>query len=463
MDLGREVCEKALSMGAELAVVRLQERLYELVVFDNGSLRSLSVSRVTGVGVKALVGGGVGYGYTSILTREGIGSAVRDALSLARAASRYRRPVGYAAARPLKGRFAVSARVDPLGVDLGEKVSLVKELNMSSLRRDRVVSAVTRYGYELDRRIVVTSEGVEVESEVRLVGISHTSVAREGGSTEKVYDQRTFVGGYELVRSFDWAGFVEEVDRLAVSACRARTPPPGTYVAVVDNELVGLMFHEVLGHAAEGDTVASRASALYGMLGREAGSRLVTVVDDGLVDGGYPVPYDDEGVRKTRTDIIRDGALVGYLSSRSVSEELGVEPSGNARAQDVTHDVLVRQTNLYVAPGDASLEEVFDGIRYGIYLKGRGATGGEVDPATGTFTLSVGPSYVIRDGEPRELVRGVVVGGNILEVLRNVEEVGRDLLVRTSVFGGCGKDGQTVRVGDGGPHIRVRGVVVGGM
>jgi TldD protein len=69
---------------------------------------------------------------------------------------------------------------------------------------------------------------------------------------------------------------------------------------------------------------------------------------------------------------------------------------------------------------------------------------------------------MIRRGEPAELVRGVVVSGNILETLMNVELVARDLMITTSVFGGCGKDGQMVRVGDGGPHIRVSRIVVGG-
>jgi len=49
-----------------------------------------------------------------------------------------------------------------------------------------------------------------------------------------------------------------------------------------------------------------------------------------------------------------------------------------------------------------------------------------------------------------------------LETLKSVEAVGKDLRIRTSVFGGCGKNGQLVRVGDGGPHIMVREIIVGG-
>jgi len=51
-----------------------------------------------------------------------------------------------------------------------------------------------------------------------------------------------------------------------------------------------------------------------------------------------------------------------------------------------------------------------------------------------------------------------MLSGLILETLRNVDAVGKDLVVRTSVFGGCGKSGQTVRVGDGGPQCTCKGI-----
>lgn len=122
----------------------------------------------------------------------------------------------------------------------------------------------------------------------------------------------------------------------------------------------------------------------------------------------------------------------------------------------------MRQTNFFMLPGDARVEELFEGVSEGVYLRGRSAMGGQVDPAVGTFTFSIGPSYMVRGGEPAELVRGVAVSGNILETLMNVELVAKDLLVIPSVFGGCGKYGQVVRVGFGGPHVRVSKIIVGG-
>jgi len=113
-------------------------------------------------------------------------------------------------------------------------------------------------------------------------------------------------------------------------------------------------------------------------------------------------------------------------------------------------------------PGDAKPEELFEDVKHGVYIRGRGALGGEVNPAMGTFTFIAGPSYMIENGEVKGMVRGVMLSGMILETLKNVDMVANDLKVRTSVFGGCGKGGQMVRVGDGGPHVRVSRITIGG-
>ncbi len=102
-------------------------------------------------------------------------------------------------------------------------------------------------------------------------------------------------------------------------------------------------------------------------------------------------------------------------------------------------------------------------MKEGIYVTEKGSRGGEVNPVVGTFTFSGGFSRMIKDGELAEPVRGVSISGMILDVLNSVDGVGKEVVINTSVFGGCGKEGQTVRVGHGGPAIRVRRITIGGM
>jgi len=160
--------------------------------------------------------------------------------------------------------------------------------------------------------------------------------------------------------------------------------------------------------------------------------------------------------------VVEDGVLKGFLHDILSASKSGMKPTGNGRAQDFENIPIVRQTNYFMLPGDYDFIELLEDIDYGIYVSGKGATGGQVDVGMGTFTFSVGPSKIIRGGRLAETVRGVVISGLILDTLKTIDAVGKDLAIRTNVFGGCGKMGQTVRVGFGGPHVRVKKMTVGG-
>ena len=461
LDLAKEVLELALRKGAESAIVRLQRTVSETITFENGALRQYSTSVSMGLGIRVRVGGVYGYAYTTSFDRESIERAIERALAMARSGRR-RISMAERVGSVARLRYRTEIRVDPFQVDPDKKVALVRELNRDSMKIPEIKSAVTRFGARMDHRIVVNSEGAEAESIVYIVGLGHVAVAKTGEIAERVGDSESAVAGYEFIESRDWRAMVSEINELAIRASQAKTPTPGTYRAVIDNKLIGLLIHEAFGHASEGDEVMNHVSVLEGKLGTRVASELVTVIDDGMVEGGYPVPFDDEGSIKSRTVVVDHGILKSYLTGRREAAALGMEVTGNARAADYSYDTLVRQTNYFVAPGDWDPEEMIRDMREGMYLRGRGARGGQVEPSIGTFTFSIGPSYIVRNGEPVELVRGVNVSGNILETLAQVDAVGKDLKIETSVFGYCGKFGQAVPVGDGGPHIRVQRIVVGG-
>jgi TldD protein len=295
-----------------------------------------------------------------------------------------------------------------------------------------------------------------------MIGVSLILAAHVEGVYETLHDQESIVGGWEFIKSINWDEWTLERSKLVVETARSQYVKPGKYDIILDNDMVGLLLHEAFGHATEGDLVMSGSSVLRGRIGEKIASDLVTVVDNGVIEGGAFVPYDDEGTPKRKIYTVKNGVLTNYLHSLSTALMLNSEPTGNARVMGFEHPLLVRQTNTYMEPGDWSVEELIRDTKRGLYIKGKGARGGEVNTLTGAFTFTSGPSYIIENGEPTKLVKGVMLSGLILETLRNVDAVARDLVVRTSVFGGCGKSGQTVRVGDGGPHVRVRGFTIGG-
>ncbi len=461
-DLLLKSVQTALDLGASYADARFQTYDYELVRVENKRLKSYSSRTQSGIGIRVLINGAWGSSSVSLFSKEALDEAVRSAVKMAKAAKRMVKEVKLAEFKAVQAKAKSEYKLNPLDIPPEEKVSLALDANKFAWVRDEVKNADTRLGLSVDKRLFISSEGARVEIETVLTGLSHGSVAKANGIMEGVFHQESRVSGFEFVQRFDWGEFVKDLSNLAVEAAKAKVPPPGTYPVVVDPELVGLLLHEAFGHASEGDLVASGESVLVGKVGERVASELVTVVDEGIVNGGYYHPFDDEGVPKIKTTVVDEGVLKGYLHSRETAAKFGVNPTGNGRAQDFENSPIVRQTNYYVKPGDHSFDELLEGIDHGFYIKGKGSTGGQVDVGVGTFTFNVGPSYVIKNGRLEGLVRGVVISGMILETLKGVDAIGKDLEIHTSVFGGCGKNAQMVRVGDGGPHMRVLKMVIGG-
>lgn len=453
---------KAQEQGASYVDARIQSYDYELIVYDNGALKEHSYNTRVGIGFRVIYQGAVAYGSTTSLSKDSILQAIDRTLKMAKALSlNVEEKVSLADYKTVVAKARSHYALDPFTVGR-EKIEIVEQVNKAGMRFSNIVSAVTRLGLQRDRRIVLTSDGNHVDVEVVLTGLSHTSVARGEKGLESVSDYDSRVSGFEFIRSTDWEEMAREVSRLAIVASNAGVPKGGEYTVVLDPRMVGLLLHEAFGHASEGDLVVAGSSILEGRLGEKVASDIVTIYDDGKVDGGYYVPYDDEGVEKTTVKIVENGVLKSYITDRASAKRLNHPPTGNGRVMSYSDPIIVRQTNYYMEPKDYGFEELIEDIDHGIYATAKGSKGGQVDPGMGTFTFSAGVSWLIENGKLSKPLRGVNLSGQILDILSRVDAIGRDFEVETSVFGGCGKSGQMVRVGTGGPHVRVRGMIVGG-
>lgn len=452
--------KQALLKGVSYADARFQSIDSEQVTVDEGSLRTYSSRRFSGVGVRVALGKRIGFAATSDLTSKGLLQAVDNALASAKPL--VERKKGFEQVEVNTEKAVLPVKKDPFAVPPEEKVSLTLDANKSAKTSEDIRNVLTTLGMERDFRWFISTEGADVTVDNTAVGLTHASSAKVKGVMERVSDARCWCAGYEFIEAQNWNTFTEELSSLAIESAGSKTPPPGTYPVVVPPSVIGLVLHEAFGHASEGDFVYTGESVLYGKLGARLASDLVTIVDQGVVEGGRFLPFDDEGIKKQKTMILDHGVMSGYIHDRNSSSQFGVSSTGNGRAQDFENAPVVRQTNYCLEPRNHGFEEMLEGIDYGIYLGGIGGGGGQVSVGTGTFTFRVGPSRVIRKGELAETVRGVVISGLVLETLKTIDAVGKDFQVNTSVFGGCGKKNQTARCGMGGPHVRVRQMTIGG-
>jgi TldD protein len=190
-------------------------------------------------------------------------------------------------------------------------------------------------------------------------------------------------------------------------------------------------------------------------MGKKIGSELVSIIDDPSADAFGSYAYDDEGVEAKKTVILEKGVLKSYINSRETAHRTSSQPNGHARSCGYDSVPIVRMSNTFMQKGKHSHDEVFD-VKKGIYIKGM--KGGSVDIFSGGFMFKAEEAYEIKNGELGKVMRDAAISGNVLKTLRDVEAVGKDF--GTSV-GMCGKGGQDVPVSDGGPHIRVKNLMVG--
>jgi len=455
-----KILDKAVKDKVSYANVRFQSYDSELITVENRALESYTSRKFCGLGVQVSIKGAVGYASTSDLTKKNLDKILNEAIKAARAVKGKKKEAAKSEVNKIKIKSPL--KINPVNVSPEEKVSLVLDANKSAWLNDKIKSATTRLGFFNDSRFFISSEGAETSVETTMGGLMHATVAKVNGVMEWVPYSESMCSGFEFLKSKDWNTFTADISKLAIEAVNSKTAPPGTYPVVVDPQTVGLLLHEAFGHASEGDLVATGESVLSHKLGAKLASEQVTIIDEGIVEGGYFYPFDDEGTEKKKTIIVENGVLKNYIHDRISALQFDAKPTGNGRAQNFENLPIVRQTNYYMQPGDGEFEELIEDIDFGVYVKGKGATGGQVEVGMGTFTFGVGPSKIIKNGRLTETVRGVVISGLILETLKTIDAVGKDFEIRTSVFGGCGKSNQSVIVGFGGPHMRVRKMTVGG-
>jgi len=443
-----ELAEKlAGRYGIPYYEIRLMRISSTRLSMENGQLEELSQNSEVGIGVRAFNGA---WGFSSA---NDLGRAERAIETAFKIAKLSRGNARIHLGDPVRDEAEIKAGEPFTEIDVSDKIALLREI-------DRLLGDVTRsvsYADSLVEMSYFNSLGSEIRTRVPRIMLRFSVTVRENGNMQTYWKSFGGTAGWEMVERIDLPHWTSLVREKALKLLHAASPPSGEFDIIMDPELTGVFIHEALGHAVEADLVKNGDSILAGKLGERIATEELTVVDDPTLPGRFgSYIYDDEGIKAKRVELVKDGVLVSYLNDRETAEYFGLEPNGHGRAQSYAHQPLVRMGNTYVEGGEWSFEEMLEEVRYGLYMVGD--KGGQVDTAGGTFTFGAKEGYVIENGEIGEMVRDVSLSGKILDVLRSIRAVGKD--VKIEFPGYCGK-GQSVPVDDGGPHLLTRALVGG--
>jgi predicted Zn-dependent protease len=444
---------------ADYTEIRVERTWSSAVTFRGRRLETATVSEDQGGFVRAL-DRGCGWGIASFTSLDELPAMVARAHELSRAI-RLDRPIRLAETTPQVADTALDLDGDVRGISLGEKKTLIEAYNGAMLAvSDAVVDTQAIYRDEVSEVWYVNSEGTALAQVRPEVTVSGTAIARRDGTIEKGLESIGLRKGWRSVHGLEERFRV--VARRAVDLLDAPRVQGGAYPVILDNELAGVFVHEAFGHLSEADFVYENPQAREMMtLGRRFGKPVLNVGDNGAAKGlRGTLPFDDEGTPTQDTPLITDGILVGRLHSRETAAALGERPTGNARAISFRHPPIVRMTNTYIAPGrkDTALGDLIKDVKLGVYACG--AFGGQTMLENFSFTAAWG--HMIRDGHIAEMVKDVVLAGNLFQTLDRIDHIAGDF-TWNQMGGGCGKGGQfPLSVTEGAPHVRIEEILVGG-
>ena len=439
---------------ADYTEIRLEERESTRVVYRGQDLETASAVIDRGGIVRCLVKDG-GWGVATFNDLSDLPHRVQQAYEGARAIQG--EPVELAPTPVSEDTISVELSRDFRGISMEEKRALAEEYNQILLGFDpRIIDTQTAYVDTFSRVTFANSEGTLIEEERPNVTTFFMAVARENGNVQRAFDGVSKVAGYEVVVGHH--AMAETVARRAVDLLSAPRVKGGRYTVICNPRLAGTFAHEAFGHLSEADFVYANPQAQEMMvLGRRFGKDILTIVDDGSLPGlRGSHKYDDEGTPTRRNELVKNGVLVGRLHSRETAAKLGEQPTGNARATGYRYPPIVRMTNTFIEQGKTSFEDMIRDIDLGVYACN--AFGGQT--ALENFSFSSAYAYMIRDGQIAEMVRDVILAGNLFTTLESIDAVGDDL--EFEELGSCGKGQGGLPVSTGSPHIRIRDVVIGG-
>jgi TldD protein len=443
--------------GADDGELFMEFRQSEALGFDDGRLKTASFDTNQGFGLRCVAGESTGYAHASDLSEAALKRA-SEAVTAVKTGH-----TGVSAEGPARTNTHLYTDENPLGAQsFEEKVKLLAEIDAYARAKDaRVQQVSASLAGEWQAVEIIRADGSSLRDVRPLVRLNVAIVAGDGDRQESGSFGVGGRMGYEtFIDPMKWRAQVDEALRQALVNLESVPAPAGEMDVVLGPGWPGILLHEAIGHGLEGDFNRKKTSAFAGLLGSRVAAPGITVVDDGtLADRRGSLTIDDEGTPTSRTVLIEDGILKGYMQDRLNARLMGMAATGNGRRESYAHQPMPRMTNTYMLSGHHEPDEILSSVKKGLYAVSFG--GGQVDITSGKFVFTCTEAYMIEDGRVTRPVKGATLIGNGPDVLTRVSMIGNDMKLDPGI-GTCGKGGQGVPVGVGQPTLLVKGLTVGG-
>lgn len=283
--------------------------------------------------------------------------------------------------------------------------------------------AGTEYNQVFEKFTLINSNGLNLVQKSNYFFALAQCVSKEGEQTKS---------GYDMYFGNDFASFdpnklakkivARTVEQLGGEACNSKK-----YKAVLHPDVVTSLIKAYIGHA-NAEEVQKQSSLFIGKVGQQIASKKVTIEDRPLDKNVFARWFDDEGVATYNKPIVKNGVLQTYLFNLTTAAKAGVKTTGNgygAARKGVSSNFI------YLKPGKKSLDELFAKVGNGVYITDVSGLHAGLNPQSGNFSLQ-SAGFLIENGKKGRPLDLITVSGNLLDIFKDVVEVGNDVTISPS-------------------------------
>jgi TldD protein len=383
-------------------------------VFETGSF---------GFGVRVLHSGTWGFPASPKVTKDEIARITTDAVTIAKAnAALQKKPVQLAPVAAYQDKWATPFKKNPFDVPIQDKLALLSAVHEKARVTKGVMGVQSSMVFRSEDKYFASSEGSNIQQLILQVAPTFGATAVDF-MTRKTKTRTLQIApktsGYEHIES---CGLLENAERVGAEAVEHLSAPsvtPGAKDIILMPSHLALVIHESIGHSTELDRALGYEANFAGtsfvappekVLGKlEIGSKLMNIMGDRtLPEAMATVGYDDDGVKATSFEIVKEGVFVGYQTIRDQAHLVGEKASrGCCNADSFDSVPFQRIPNVWLKPGPdgTSLDNLIAQVQDGILIDGRGSW--SIDHQRYNFQFGGDAFWEIKNGKKGAMIADV--------------------------------------------------------
>jgi TldD protein len=451
--------------GATYAEVRVEDTTAHSTVMKNGVVEATGFDKYHGIGIRFIVKNKMGFVSTNELTKKKIKPMILKAVRTTKGLKSLGQKTFFAEEKSHNATYEVKQKIKLADLSIQERIAYLQQGEKAML--DSGVAVPSRYvGYSDHdtKEFLINSDGSKIYSHVPKLNMYYFLTIAEAGKMTQRYWAYGGAGGWEIATGWNIPKILhEEVTSMKDNLVNGVKSPKGQMPIICGPQVTGIMCHESVGHPYEADRILGREAAQAGesfvtekMIGRKIASDIVTVVDDPTIANSYGYyQYDSEGVKARRKFLIKDGHIKEFLHNRETAYKMGVTSNGSARASDYDKEGIVRMSNTFLLPGTLKEEELFEGVKKGVFLKN--FMEWNIDDRRLNQKYTGAEAYLIENGKITKPIIHPVLEVTTTKLWPAVDAIANNLELHS---GECGKGEpmQGIPALLGGPSMRLQGL-----